>query len=259
MTDELDYIGICTFYDGIGKHVKPEQVAGRKILGIKVTGSANVAATWTGLAAANQVSSQNQQLEVGHQYALAYIYSYASGGIAVRAKHNDWGSCKPGGMQGTTIYHKKNMLDFAEHGTLPVFSSSTPLDIESFNSGTGTPVITIGVYDVTDIGGSVGIEDFNLSYGNTTNGTTTFTVFTVALGDTFTVKDGIGTPHLVGTFMTGTAPLRGQIRSTDKSFQPNPVELPYGFTTVAGDFLKFLRYAYQELQPNSLLITQGTS
>jgi hypothetical protein len=262
MVDELDYIGVMTNYDKIGFHVTPDQVVGRKILACQVTGRALTAATWTvAHTAANAVSASNQQLETGRKYAVAWVYAYSATGIAVRVTHNSWGSCKPGGMLGTTVYHKKNMLDFAKHGSLPVFPSSNPLQIECFDSATATPIIVVGLIDVTDIGGSPGMEDFNLAYGTTTNTTTTFTVFTVAGGDTFYIKDveSHGVCRLRGAFMTGTKPLRGQLRSTDPAFQPNPVELPYGFCTVAGDFLSEVMFPLPELRENSLLIAQGTS
>jgi hypothetical protein len=259
MTDEVDYIGVMTYYEGVGRHVTPDQVAGRKVLWTKVTHNAAVALTWTGITTnTNQISSNNQQLETGHLYALAAIHAYNATGIAVRAKHNDWGGCKPGGMLGTTIYHKKNLLDFAKHGSLPVFSASNPLDIEVFASGTDIAVVIVGVIDVTDIGGTVGIEDFNLAKGTTTNGTTTFTLLTVVAGDTLYVKDGIGTARLRGWFLTGTAPLRGQLRSTDLSFQPNPIEIP-PHCTVAGDFLAEILAPMPELKPNSLINCYATS
>jgi len=258
MTDEVDYIGVMTYYEGIGLHVTPDQVAGRKVLWTKMTHAAAVAVTWTGTTAANQISSNNQQLETGHRYALAAIHAYNATGIAVRAKHNDWGGCKPGGMLGTTIYHNKNYLDLKKHGSLPVFSASSPLDIEVFASGTNTAVVVVGVIDVTDLSPSVGVEDFNIAYGTTTNGTTTFTLLTVAAGDTLYVKDGMGVARLRGWFLTGTAPLRGQIRSTDLSFQPNPIEIP-PHCTVAGDFLAEILAPMPVLKPNSLINCYATS
>lgn len=261
MTDEIDYIGVMTYYEGTGLHVTPEQVAGRKILSTLVTGQAATATVWSDVAAAaNQISSNNQQLETGHKYALAYIYGYGATSIAFRAKHNDW-KLTPGGMAGTTIYHKKNMLDFRTRDCLPVFSASSPLNIQVYDSATATPKIVVGMIDVTDLSPVVGMEDFNLTSATTTNGTTTFTKLTVVTGDSMYIKskEVHGQAHLRGCFLSGTAPLRGQLRSTDASLLPNPIELPYGFTTLAGDFMSQVLYPMPPLTENSLIDCYATS
>lgn len=262
MTTEIDYIGVMTYYEKSGFHVTPEQVTGRKILEMLLTGQAATAATWSDVAAAaNQISSNNQQLETGHKYALAFIYGYSATGIAFRAQHNDWQGNHPGGMAGTTIYHKKNMMDFRTRESLPVFSASSPLNVQVYDSATATPVVVVGVIDVTDLSASAGMEDFNLWSGTTTNGTTTFTKLTIATGDTgyIKAKSVHGQCHLRGYMMTGTAPLRGQLRSTDPSLLPNPIELPYGFCTVAGDFMREVLAPLPPLTENSLIDTYATS
>ncbi len=84
MTTETDYIGVMIRYEGIGKSVPPDAVAGQKVQPTKVTGQAQVAATWTdGCTSANAISAQNGQLEPGHFYALAYAYVQSASAIAV--------------------------------------------------------------------------------------------------------------------------------------------------------------------------------
>lgn len=261
MTDEVDYIGVMIYYEKSGFHVTPEQITDKKILVTKLTGQALVADVWSDtVAAANAISSNNQQLETGHKYAIAWVYAYGATSIAIRFRHGDFQGNKPGGMTGTTVYHKKNFLDFRLRNCLPVFSASSPLIPEMFDSATATPVIVIGLIDVTDLSLTPGIEDFQLAKGTTTNGTATFTLLTVCAEGSLYIKDvaAHGPAHLRGYFLTGTKPLRGQIRSTDKAFQPNPIEIP-PHMTLAGDFQNEILHPMPELKENSLIACYATS
>ena len=240
-------------YAGVGRSVSPEAVAGRKIQPTYVTCQAPVASVWTDICtAANAISSNNGQLETGHWYAIAWVNAYSAEAVAIRFNHSDFQGCAPGGMFGRTLSHRKNFLDFAHHGSLPVFSASSPLIPEVFAIGTGVPVCVVGLIDLgTSPAGNIGVEDFNLAYATLTN-TAALAILAVAAGDTMYAQDGRGEITLRGVFLTGTAPLRGQLRSTDLALTPNYVEIP-PHCTLAGDYINEIILPSPVLKPNSLI------
>lgn len=263
MTTDNVYVGVMTHYKGVGRHVLPADVSGRRKLACYLTTAQATANQWNDATiAAYHISSNNGQLETGHAYALAAINAYGTNAVAVRGYHADFQGCRPGGMMGRTLSHRKCYLDYAKHGTLPVFSSSSPLVIQHYTEGTDTPVIVVELYDLGPMSanalpGSVGIEDFNLAMKAVTDGAG-LELLAVVAGDSLYVQDGRGAAELVGYFLTGTAPLRGQIGSTDQCFQPANVEIP-PHCTLAGDYMNEILAARPAMQPNSLLRTYGSS
>jgi len=263
MTTDNVYVGMMVHYKGIGKHVLPSQVSGRRKLATYLTTAQAVANQWNqATIQANHIGSNNGQLETSHAYALAAISAYGANAVAVRAWSADFGGCRPGGMMGRTISHKKCYLNFAEHGTLPVFSSSSPLIIQHYTEGTDTPVIVVELYDLGPIAagalpGNAGIEDFNLAMKAVTDGGGLELLAAVA-DDTMQIADGRGAAELVGYFLTGTAPLRGQLASTDLALQPANLEIP-PHCTLAGDYMNEIIIARPALQPNSVIRAYGSS
>jgi len=254
MTDEADYYGVSIHYHGIGKHVKPEVVAGKKAQPTYVTGQAPVSGVWTDFClAANAISSNNGQLETGHFYALAGFHCYSTEGVFLRFKHSDFGGAKPGGQISRTIYFRKGYYDFAkQQGRLPVFSSSSPLTPELYAIGTTAGKLTVYLIDLgTSNPGEAGVSDFNAAVVTTTNGGA-LTICAVVAGDSLYVQDGRGAAALKASCVTGTAPLRGQIRSTDLSMQPNPIEQGY-VNYLAQEGMNEVVQPEQPLKPNSLL------
>lgn len=258
MTTDNVYVGVMVHYTGKGRHCGLQEVVGKKLQSFYLTAQAQTANVWADShTAANALSAANGQLESGHHYALAFINSYGANAVAIRAKHNDWNT-KPGGMSGRTISHRKALLDFANHGRLPVFSASSPLTLETYDESTDTMVIVVGLYDMgLNYGGQVGLEDMQLAMKAVTDGAG-LELLTAVTGDSMTVKDGYGTPLLRGTFITGTAPLRGQLRGTDIALQPQQVEIP-PHCTLAGDYLNEIMIAEPPMQPNSVIQPYGSS
>lgn len=258
MTTDNVYVGMITRYSGKGRQCSLGEVAGKKCQSFYLTCQAQTANVWADShTAANALSAANGQLESGHMYALAWINSYGANSVAIRAKHNDWNT-KPGGMSGRTISHRKDLLDFAHHnGMLPVFSASSPLTIECYNESTDTMVIVVGLYDLGTQGGEVGCEDFNLAMKAVTDGAG-LELLTAVTGDNFTIRDGYGTPSLVGFFITGTAPLRGQLVSSDPALQPKQIEIP-PHCTLAGDYINEIIIPEPVFLPNSVILPYGSS
>lgn len=261
MTTDNVYVGVMTFYDGSGQSLLAQNVGNKRALATYVTGAATTANVWSKAhAAGGAISSQNGQLNTGHFYALKACYVQDANGVAVKFVHADFKGNTPGGMIARTASHRKAYLDFMHHGALPVFSASSPLDIYVYSEGTNTPIIVVELIDLGKgaEGATPGVEDFNLAMKAVTDGAG-LELLAVVAGDTLTIKDGHGQPYLCGYFITGTAPLRGQLTSTDKALQPNPIEIqPH--CTLAGDYLnEIIRYERPLLTPNSLIDTYGSS
>lgn len=259
LTTEVDYMGITIRYANAGKHVLPSAVAGKKPQPTYMTCQAAVSGVPTDVCtAANAISSNNGQLETGHFYALAWYYVYSAEAVFVRFRHADFGGLLPGGMAARTVGQYKCFFDFAKHGRLPVFSAASPLTPVIYAIGTGVPVVILGLYDLGESNpGQPGCEDFNIALATLTNGAA-LAIFTVLAGDSLYVKDGLGVPVLKAACITGTGPLRGQIRSTDKMMQPNPIELGV-VCTLAGDYPAEIQFSEPVLKANSLLSLYGTA
>lgn len=261
MTTDNVYVGVHTFYEQAGVHVPFKELGRYRYLVTKVTGQALTANAWSqAAAAANCISSANGQLNTGHKYAIAYAYIYSTNGVACKFEHSDWKGLRPGGMIARTISHRKGFVDFRRLGILPAFSASSPLIPWVYAEGTDTPVMWVALIDLGKAGegAQVGVLDHNMAMKAVTDGAG-LELLAVVNGDSLTVKNDRGACALEGYWITGTAPLRGQIRSTDKALQPNPVDIP-PHCTLAGDYENVIRIdSRPELMPESLIDCYGES
>lgn len=258
MTTDHVFVGVITHYSSgkAGRSILPSTVIGKRPNPVYVTGQALVADTWAPAhTVANAISAANGYLKPNTNYALASVYCTSAAGVAIRFKHADW-STTPGGMVAQTTYQEKAMLDFAHHGLLPVFNSSYPLSIEIYSEGTETPVIQVGLYELTE-DGQDGCEDFNLWEEDVTDGQG-LTELDICALSTDVVRDGLGDSSLVGYFLTGTAPLRGQLGGTDVIFQPVNLEIP-PHATLAGDDINEIISSRYPLTAGSKIYAYGSS
>lgn len=153
LTTSVINVGVTIEYPGSpGTMVDPSALAGKPIQAVLLTVSATNAAGWAKVATVDTKTAQklgNVALIPGKNYALAWCFAFSATGVAIRFKHSSWSPCMPGGHMGSLLHQRRNLLDFAKYGKIPVFNSSNPLDVYVWTAANETPgMICLGLVEM---------------------------------------------------------------------------------------------------------------